>query len=102
MQAVAELEAQVARLSKDKAAQQQALQRLESEVARLREGIIKNRVCAVRQPFSALIGTLLSHHVPAADLPFFSLHPQASLGSSWLVAVSPVTGGMSTGTGCPA
>ena len=44
MQAVAELEAQVARLSKDKAAQQQALQRLESEVARLREGIIKNRV----------------------------------------------------------
>ena len=51
MQAVAELEAQVARLSKDKAAQQQTLQRLESEVARLREGIIKNRVCAVQQPF---------------------------------------------------
>ena len=50
MQAVAELEAQVARLSKDKAAQQQALQRLESEVARLREGIIKNRVRAVQQP----------------------------------------------------
>ncbi len=51
MQAVAELEAQVARLSKDKAAQQQTLQRLEAEVARLREGIIKNRVCAVHQPF---------------------------------------------------
>ena len=49
MQAVAELEAQVAQLSKDRAVQQQTHQRLESEVARLREGIIKNRVRAVRQ-----------------------------------------------------
>ena len=45
-QAVAELEAQVEQLAADKAAQQVTLQRLEAEVARLREGISKNRVYA--------------------------------------------------------
>ena len=44
LQAVAELEAQVDRLTKDQASRQQAQQRLEVEVARLKEGISKNRV----------------------------------------------------------
>ncbi len=45
MQAVAELEAQVQLLTKEKASRQQAQHRLEVEVARLKEGISKNRVC---------------------------------------------------------
>lgn len=44
MQAVAELEARVDELIKDKTSRQQAQQRLEVEVARLKEGISKNRV----------------------------------------------------------
>ena len=44
LQAVAELEAQVDLLTKEKASQHQTLHRLELEVARLKEGISKNRV----------------------------------------------------------
>ena len=44
MQAVAELEVWVGKLTKEKASAQTTLQRLESEVARLREGISRNRV----------------------------------------------------------
>ena len=44
VQAVAELEGQVNQLTKDQASRQQAQQRLEVEVARLKEGISKNRV----------------------------------------------------------
>ena len=47
MQAVAELETHVKQLTNEKVSKQQTLQRLESEVARLKEGISKNRV-----PFS--------------------------------------------------
>ena len=63
-QAVAELEARLSKLTKEKASAQTTLQRLESEVARLREGISRNRVPPLTLFFfrSALYSALLWRH----------------------------------------
>ena len=64
MQAVAELEARLSKLTKEKASAQTTLQRLESEIARLREGISRNRV----PPLTLLFLPSALYSVPFAGM----------------------------------